>query len=362
MRGEISSESNDCVLSCFTAKSHAMITEELLISLLYEHDCVIVPDLGGFIAKYTPAQIHPVLHTFSPPARSIAFNAALRHNDGLLANAIAGKMGISYNEAVDIIAREVGDLKKNLNNNQNLHLPKIGSLFLDKERNVQFNPDLSVNYLNDSFGLTSFTSPAIKREAMHEKISRKLAPRQAIKSARLLPATLKWAAVALPLIGLGLWATLNPDKITNLYSNPATFLPAEWTAETPPVRLKPETKKVNAAELTNQETAVEPLTSAENNPVAETEKAPEDVSISAPETEKSMTQFVIVGAFGVKENAENLVSDLRTRGYDSFITGQNRKGLYMVSILGFSDKQLAIEKMAEIRTNGYPNAWLLSKE
>ncbi len=339
-----------------------MITEELLISLLYEHDCVIVPDLGGFIAKYTPAQIHPVLHTFSPPARSIAFNAALRHNDGLLANAIVCAMGIQYNEAVDIIAKEVGDLKKNLNNNQNLHLPKIGSLFLDKERNIQFNPDLSVNYLNDSFGLTSFTSPAIKREAMHEKIGRKLVPQQAIKSARLLPATLKWAAVALPLIGLGLWATFNTDKLTSLYTNPATFLPAEWTTETQPVKLKPETKRVNAAEFTKKETTPESAATQAIEPAIEPEKTPEVTGASVNETEKSMTQFVIVGAFGVKENAENLVSDLRTQGYDSFITGQNRKGLYMVSILGFSDKQQAIEKMAEIRTNGYPNAWLLSKE
>ena len=337
-----------------------MVTQELLIRLLYEHDCVIVPDLGGFIAKYTPAQIHPVLHTFSPAARSIAFNAALRQNDGLLAHAIANEMRIPYNEALDIIAREVGDLKKNLNNNQNLHLPKIGSLFLDKERNIQFNPDLSVNYLNDSFGLTSFTSPAIKRG--HEKIGRKLVPQQAIKSTRLLPATLKWAAVALPLIGLGLWATYNPDKLSTLYTNPATFLPAEWTTEAQPEKLKPETKRVNAAEFTKQETTPESTVTQVNEPAIEPGKTHKDIVASVHEADKSMTQFIIVGAFGVKENAENLVSDLRTRGYDSFITGQNRKGLYMVSILGFSDKQQAIEKMAEIRTNGYPNAWLLSKE
>ena len=30
--------------------------------LLFDHDCVIVTDLGGFIANYRPASINPALH------------------------------------------------------------------------------------------------------------------------------------------------------------------------------------------------------------------------------------------------------------------------------------------------------------
>jgi cell division protein FtsN len=77
---------------------------------------------------------------------------------------------------------------------------------------------------------------------------------------------------------------------------------------------------------------------------------------------KSDVFFVIAGAFGVKENAENLVMDLRSKGYDSSINGQNRRGLYIVSIQGFSDKKLATQKMHEYRAGEFPNAWLLSRE
>ncbi|UOQ77221.1 hypothetical protein MUN84_00290 [Hymenobacter sp. 5516J-16] len=34
-------------------------------TLLRDHDCVIIPDFGGLIADYAPAQIHPVRHTLA---------------------------------------------------------------------------------------------------------------------------------------------------------------------------------------------------------------------------------------------------------------------------------------------------------
>jgi len=39
--------------------------------LLFEHDCVIIPNFGGFICNYKPADIHPIQNTVSPPAKAI---------------------------------------------------------------------------------------------------------------------------------------------------------------------------------------------------------------------------------------------------------------------------------------------------
>ena len=328
-----------------------MVTEQYINKLLYRHDCVIVPDLGGFIANYTPARIHPVLHTFTPPARRLVFNASLRNNDGLLADAIHNGMGISFSEAVDLISQEVAVIKNKLDKGDRLLLGQIGTLYHDRENNLQFNPDSSVNYHSDSYGLTTFTSPAVKREALHEKISRKIMAPQAVKSARRLPATLKWAAVFLPFIGLGLWASFNTDKITTFYHNSASFIPSEWVSTEAPAKPtakpKPETKLIN--------------TLPEKAPV-ETNASPASEEKIITEPAKSDVFFVIAGAFGVKENAENLVLDLRSKGYDSSINGQNRRGLYIVSIQGFNDKKLATQKMHEYRAGEFPNAWLLSRE
>ena len=65
-------------------------------NLLLKHNCVIVPGLGGFVANYKSARIHPVNHTFTPPAKEIVFNTGLKHNDGILATYIALELNINY--------------------------------------------------------------------------------------------------------------------------------------------------------------------------------------------------------------------------------------------------------------------------
>ena len=54
-----------------------MKIEEYISDLLFEHDCVIVPDFGGFVCNYGPAAIDPAKHLFEPPAKRILFNKGL---------------------------------------------------------------------------------------------------------------------------------------------------------------------------------------------------------------------------------------------------------------------------------------------
>lgn len=328
-----------------------MITEKYISKLLYDHDCVIVPELGGFIANYSPARIHPVRHTFAPPSRTLAFNAILRNNDGLLANAIKTGLEISYTEAVELLHNEVAEMLEKIGKGEKISLAQIGTLSNDRENNIQFVPAPGTNYNNDSYGLTSFTSPAIKREALHEKISRRLMPQQAVRSSRRLPATLKWAAVFLPLISIGLWSAFNPKKINSIYSNYASFLPA---AEKPA-----KVSGKSEAGLKNGTKVIDKLPEQTSTEVTETSVAEEKpVAVS---TEADI-YFIIAGAFSVEENAQKLSEELRLKGYDSFIAGQNRRGLYRVTVEGFSDKELALKKINEFRKGEFPGAWLLTME
>ncbi len=72
-------------------------------SLLFEHECVVVPGLGGFVSNYSPARIHPVQHLFQPPSKTILFNPELKNNDGLLAKFIAENEKTSFYDALAII-------------------------------------------------------------------------------------------------------------------------------------------------------------------------------------------------------------------------------------------------------------------
>ncbi|MEP7170090.1 MAG: SPOR domain-containing protein, partial [Bacteroidota bacterium] len=138
-----------------------MKTDHHIASLLYNHDCVIIPDFGGFVASYQSAQLNELQHTFYPPSKKIAFNASLKNNDGLLANHISARENILYSEACKIIYEYVEACSQILSNGKKINLDQIGLLFYDAEKNIQFIPDPHQNFLKDSFGLALVHSPAI---------------------------------------------------------------------------------------------------------------------------------------------------------------------------------------------------------
>ena len=121
--------------------------------LLYDHDCVIVMGLGGFIAHYHPATINESLRFITPPSKRIAFNAALRSNDGLLAHHISYKEKLSYAQACAAVTEYAESIKAELDRGGKHKIEKVGVLFSDNNGNTQFLPDTSTNFLPDSFGL-----------------------------------------------------------------------------------------------------------------------------------------------------------------------------------------------------------------
>jgi cell division septation protein DedD len=323
-----------------------MNIEKHLSGLLAEQDCVIVPGFGGFITNYIPAGINPVTHVFTPPSRQVAFNARLRNNDGILANHLVRSLDITYAEAVAAIEKLSVEWVNILNKSEKVIIQGIGLIFSDKENNLQFIPESNINLLDDAFGLTSFSSLPIQKLGTLQKSSEKRIRTNAVSSARKLPSSLKWAVVLLPLAALSFWSAFNTNKVTNLYHNVASVIPAP-------------------AESSSTKTATPfavNIPAAENNAeviVPETVKEAE--VIATPEAVKvENNYFIIAGAFGVKENADKLVESLKAKGYDASIAGQNRNGLFRVSIEGFSEMEIALQKTEEMRKGDFPGAWLLT--
>ena len=71
-----------------------MTLDKQISSLLYLHDCIIIPGFGGFVANQKPSFLNPAHHIFSPPSKRIAFNSSLRIGDGLLANHISKTLNL----------------------------------------------------------------------------------------------------------------------------------------------------------------------------------------------------------------------------------------------------------------------------
>ena len=131
--------------------------------LLFEHDCVIIPNFGGFICNYKPADIHPIQNTISPPGKAVSFNRNLQSNDGLLINHVAKTLGVSFDAAAELVGNWVTSSKHLLKKKEDLFLKKIGKFSNDFEGNLQFAPSEEVNYLKTSFGLRTITVEPIIR-------------------------------------------------------------------------------------------------------------------------------------------------------------------------------------------------------
>lgn len=108
--------------------------------LLLDNDCVIVPDLGGFMAYHVPARYVKETGQFVPPSRQLGFNAQLKINDSLLAQSYIEAYDISYPEALRRIEAEVEEMNQLIQNTGMCELNDIGVLRLNEQGNMEFEP------------------------------------------------------------------------------------------------------------------------------------------------------------------------------------------------------------------------------
>lgn len=335
--------------------------------LLFEHDCVIVPGLGGFITNYKPAVIHPHHHTFHPPSKQIIFNAALNSNDGILINAYADNLGIDFSEAKKIIDQKVHSIRITLLKGQKVLIEDIGYLDLNRENNIEFHPINTVNYLGEAYGLGRFDFAPVNRVSN--------APIIGI-SRPVVRKTMRWAAIVVPVVALALWATFNTGTLNRIYGNYASLMPN--TTESAAVTASPSaasSKKTATINVVKETTEVKTPDVKPENTVAYNVPANSGATIEAstidrdvineemnqPAAQSTVRYHIIVGAFSIPENASGYVEQLKTEGYHAALIGPNRKNLHLVSIQSFSDQATASARMTDLHKKGFPAAWILEK-
>lgn len=141
------------------------MVEKHIRTLLYDHDCVIIPDFGGLITRYVSARINPAKHTFSPPSKKIAFNEKLTLNDGLLISTIAHHKDVSKEEAQQLVMDFVHHARYKLDVEQRFELQHIGIFRYNAERHLEFEyVEGDSNLLEESFGLPEVVARPIRTE------------------------------------------------------------------------------------------------------------------------------------------------------------------------------------------------------
>ncbi len=132
-----------------------LTVEQLIGDLLLQHNCVIVPSFGGFVAQRTSAKIDSAKGVIIPPKKSVLFNKQLINNDGLLIAALSQANSVPYSEAAEEVQAHINEWEARLQMGGRITIDRVGNLFYDQERNLCFEQDRFYNLLLESFGLSA---------------------------------------------------------------------------------------------------------------------------------------------------------------------------------------------------------------
>lgn len=388
--------------------------EELIGNLLLQHNCVIVPHFGGFVAKQSSAQIDYRNGVMLPPRKSLLFNRNLVQNDGLLIAEYAQKNTCSYSEAEKIVKAKVDSWFENLRDGNRVAIDKVGFLFVDAEKNIGFEQDRFFNLLMSSFGMgkVHFVSeeevesvqklaeikpikaaevqqiqPSFEKESTQQRelVEETIDPKAKVVT---LPTSefkrsKTWryiaAACLLPIAFYSFWIPMKTDVLESgiisvndfnpfHQSTEGDYKPEDFTnyvvARDSTVTLESQLEKVESNSSYYMYNFAEDffipvkLGVKEESPTAPVEVNKEDNTIQGTSINKSGSHL-IVGCFGSKENADNLVAQLNRDGFSAQIIDQ-KGGLYRVSCGSANSDSSLQDLRSSASAKGY-TGWVLKK-
>lgn len=351
-----------------------MIVQKAIINgiseLLYNHDYVVVPGFGGFVSRNQLSHYSVNKEVLNPPSKKILFNVQLKQNDGILASWLKEKINCDFNQANKHIEEFAAHCKVLLDTKHRLEFENLGLFYLDFEKNICFEPKTDINFLIDSFGLSSITLKELEKEEVQKVIETKdrfekveITPTIKKRNYRRI-ATL---AVGIPVLGMAILFAVNfvkPNTIS--YSkvfggvNEMSYSPLNYNSSVAELEVKSATPYVVDAN------GYATINLFENKTVA--------VNISAVKTEShTITKRysheiimngkyqVVMGCFSVKGNAKKFIRTLSSENLRAGISGVNAKGLHVVSCGAFNDKESAVALLQSIKSK-YPNAWVMTQE
>ena len=296
-----------------------MHLSKFISELLINHNCVTVPGLGSFLGNFKSAYYDLENEKFYPPSKQISFNSQIKVNDGLLAKFMSEKSGLEYDSSLKEIHQEVLKISLSLKK-ESVLLKEIGELNLNKEGNIVFTPFKTKNFLKESFGL----SPVYIKELSHKESQNKLTfePKvRPIRKSKFYQSAAMWACLIF--------------GASSIYYNVNNNLLEQKLAYEQDLRVESFSKVQKA--------------------VFDLGSLP---SLTINVKRQASQFYVIAGAFRITSNAENLVSSLKKKGYDSKILPLNEKGLTPVAFEGFSQRKKAVKSLREIQAKENKNAWI----
>lgn len=306
----------------------------ILESLLSDHDCVVVPGLGGFLMNRTDAQYNELTCLDTPSYRQVSFNAKLTFNDGLLMQAYQQADGVSYNEASHSIRQAVADICQHLSAGESFQLGNIGTLRQTEDGRLVFTPLQCISLDADSFGLESIICQPVATDGA---VCPESDDTQDSQHPVIDIAVWKWAVSVAACIFL---AVAFPSRPLMQQSEPAIH----YASVVSP--------RIIAQQVANRK-----------EPVAETVILEEATAVDRPvalQNNNGQHYMVIIASLQTREEAEHYISGKKLR--QSFPSAGITVGgdRYRVFAEKYDSKQEAVGRIESFRTEypQYSQAWV----
>ena len=386
-----------------------MVTfEEIIGNLLLRHNCVVIPEFGGFVAKQSSARIDFEKGIVHPPKKSILFNRQLVNNDGLMISEYAAAQQLPFEQAQAELRQITSSWMNELHEGRRVSIDRVGYLFQDEEKNICFEQDRHFNLLLESFGLGQVhfiaqedveivkrkiavedattetvipTHPVLDIE-ITEEVEQEQNENPFVAAIQPKKSTNIWkyaaAVAAIPIVFYSIWIPMKTDVLeSNMLSfkdfNPFNqHIAAKYEAPT-------NVESVNTVEFISLNNQIESIQDDQTESFAyslnentyvlvdlgETSAQPSlknDMAIvSAPATvatSKTTSMHFIVGCFSDEINANTLIGDLKKKGFSNARILDKKNGLFRVT-LGDANTQAELEQFVSKAKSNSLEGWVL---
>ena len=313
--------------------------------LLYQYECVTIPEFGSFLTRKIPAKIS-FDGTFTPPKKEVSFNSLLKTNDGILAKHIAQKTNSNYESILKLINKKTIKWIEKLEV-ESLNFPGIGEMKLNNHGKIEFLPSNEINFYKNSFGLYTFKKNPlvnISYNKKHDQIMENsnnddllFTPESKNKKRKMQ--YIKYSAIGLLIIVL----------IGSIYFFSDNYFSNQKLKE---IEIAQKKIKSNVQKATFDLGKLSKVELSLNSNLI-------DNTSNLNSNQKYFS--IIAGSFRSINNAENKLNSLLKEGYKAEMAKKSSEGFHRVAYGRFSSKKKAINLLIFVKYTLQEEAWFLEE-
>lgn len=377
-----------------------MRLEKYIYQLLFQHDCIIVPNLGAFISHPSSASINPEEHILYPPYKSIKFNSSIYQNDGLLEKTYVAKEHINIDEARVMMQADIAEWKDRLAKGEAIFIDKIGAL--KKGDDIFFEPNTNQNLFAEKYGFKPLKPNLIIAQTTEIPVEEnKRNWSSLLAAASIIPIIVggyfyfntpqnvqkfvdhQWSGIVLPVIKEAAPNLLDGDSaiatpiVENVHplpttiSDPLEYIKAGATISLPAeeyqdslgndVVSKYEITVVEEKKINDKEKEVKAIiknSTPEEKPKVETPAVKETKSEEIVKIDAKPKKYqIIASSLRRPEDAARMLKDLQTQGYKNASVVYVKGRYYYVNFDSFESLEKATKYLNELHAKR-PDAWM----